>query len=141
MTPVFYKQNLQQHLHATGHLRGHVRNNPCPAEGCNREFARGMNLKAHIRTCHKELAKQMDEDGWPARLDASAVAEHVPVVEEDDGQMGQEVLLESQAVEQNEAGEMTWVATGDQVVQLAHADAFSGGKIMHAFKEIGFLKL
>ena len=107
-----------------------MRNNPCPAEGCNREFARGMNLKAHIRTCHKDLAKQMDEDGWPVRLEASAVPDsvHEPVVEEDDGQMGQEVLLEAQSVEQNEAGEMTWVTTGDQVVQLAHGDAFSSGK-------------
>ncbi len=121
---------MQQHLHATGHLRGHVRNNPCPAEGCNREFARGMNLKAHIRTCHKDLAKQMDEDGWPARLEAGSVPDHThePVVEEEDGQMGQEVLLEAQSVEQNEAGEMTWVTTtGEQVVQLAHGDAFSGG--------------
>ncbi|XP_046650824.1 centrosome-associated zinc finger protein CP190-like [Daphnia pulicaria] len=125
--PFASQQNLQQHLHGTGHLRGHVRNNPCPAEGCNREFARGMNLKAHIRTCHKDLAKQMDEDGWPVRLEASVVPDsvHEPVVEEDDGQMGQEVLLEAQSVEQNEAGEMTWVTTGDQVVQLAHGDAFS----------------
>lgn len=107
-----------------------MRNNPCPAEGCNREFARGMNLKAHIRTCHKELAKQMDEDGWPARLEAGSMPDNSqePVVEED-SQMGQEVLLETQSVEQNEAGEVTWVtATGEQVVQLAHSDAFSGGK-------------
>lgn len=115
-------QNLQQHLQSTGHLRGHSRNNPCPAEGCNREFARGMNLKAHIRTCHKELAKQLDEDGWPARLDASTVHAEPSHGEE-------EVLLESQAVEQAEAGEMTWVTTGEhgEVVQLAHGDAFSAG--------------
>lgn len=90
-----------------------------------------MNLKAHIRTCHKELAKQMDEDGWPARLEAGSVPDNVqePVIEEEDGHMGQEVLLEAQTVEQNEAGEMTWVTTGEQVVQLAHGDAFTGGKI------------
>lgn len=125
--PFASQQNLQQHLHGTGHLRGHVRNNPCPAEGCNREFARGMNLKAHIRTCHKDLAKQMDEDGWPVRLEAASVPDsvHEPVIEEEDGQMGQEVLLETQSVEQNEAGEMTWVTTGEQMVQLAHGDAFS----------------
>jgi len=107
-----------------------MRNNPCPAEGCNREFARGMNLKAHIRTCHKELAKQMDEEGWPTRLEGVAVAEAVhESTGEEDGQMEHEVLLEAQAVEQNEAGEMTWVtASGDQVVQLTHGDAFSGGK-------------
>ena len=71
----------------------------------------------------------MDEDGWPARLEAGSVPDstHEPVVEEDT-QMGQEVLLEAQSVEQNEAGEMTWVTTtGEQVVQLAHGDAFSGG--------------
>lgn len=88
-----------------------------------------MNLKAHIRTCHKDLAKQMDEDGWPVRLEAASVPDsvHEPVIEEEDGQMGQEVLLETQSVEQNEAGEMTWVTTGEQMVQLAHGDAFSTG--------------
>ena len=108
-----------------------MRNNPCPAEGCNREFARGMNLKAHIRTCHKELAKQMDEEGWPSRLEGGAAPDTVhEVTGEEDGHMEHEVLLETQTVEQNEAGEMTWVTTGNQVVQLAHGDDFSGGKII-----------
>ena len=97
-----------------------------------------MNLKAHIRTCHKELARQLDEDGWPARLDAGSF--HVAVAEasvDEDRQMGQEVLLEAQAVEQGEGGEMTWVtATGDQVVQLAHGDAFPAGRQYHTLDRV-----
>lgn len=93
-----------------------------------------MNLKAHIRTCHKELARQLDEDGWPARLDAASFQNAVAEASaEEDRQMGQEVLLEAQAVEQGEGGEMTWVTTGDQVVQLAHGDSFPAGKFMIAF--------
>jgi len=118
------QQSLQHHLHITGHLRGHMRNNPCPAEGCNREFARGMNLKAHIRTCHKDLARQLDEEGWPARLDTGSIVESVA---EENVDNGQGVILETNAVEQiqpNEEGEMTWVSE-DQVVQLAHGDTFN----------------
>ena len=122
--PFSSQQNLQQHLQVTGHLRGHTRNNPCPAEGCNREFARGMNLKAHIRTCHKELAKQLDEEGWPSRLDISTGQE--VATEEEEGHLNQEVLLEAQPVEQGDATEMTWV-TGEQVVQLTHGETFATG--------------
>jgi len=105
-----------------------MRNNPCPAEGCNREFARGMNLKAHIRTCHKDLARQLDEEGWPARLDTGSIVESVA---EENVDNGQGVILETNAVEQiqpNEEGEMTWVSE-DQVVQLAHGDTFNSGNI------------
>ena len=80
-----------------------------------------MNLKAHIRTCHKELAKQLDEEGWPARLEAGSGT--TETVTEEEG-----VLMEAEAVEQ-ETGEMTWVTTGEhgEVVQLAHGDAFTTG--------------
>lgn len=83
-----------------------------------------MNLKAHIRTCHKELAKQLDEEGWPARLESGSA--HDAVDEDDERQMSQEILLEAQGVEQGEA-QMVW-ATGEQVVQLAHGDSFPAGK-------------
>ena len=123
--PFTSQQTLHLHLQLTGHLRGHTRNNPCPAEGCNREFARGMNLKAHIRTCHKELAKQLDEEGWPAKLEAGSIHD-VSVEDEDERQAGQQVLLETQPMEQVDGEEMTWV-TGEQVVQLSHADGYSSG--------------
>ncbi len=84
-----------------------------------------MNLKAHIRTCHKELAKQLDEDGWPARLEAGSISTETVSHEE-----GEEILMEAQAVEHSETGEMTWVTTGEhgEVVQLSHGEhAFSAG--------------
>ena len=109
-----------------------MRNNPCPAEGCSREFARGMNLKAHIRTCHKDLARQLDEEGWPARLDTGSILETPTPVEEENTGNSQGVVLETHPVEQiqpNEEGEMTWVSD-DQVVQLAHGDTFNSGNIL-----------
>ena len=119
-----------------------MRNNPCPAEGCNREFARGMNLKAHIRTCHKDLARQLDEEGWPARLDTGSINEPAAaaaVAEEENGAAAaQAVLLETHPVEQiqsnEEEGEMTWVSE-DQVVQLAHGDTFNSGKYLHSHNQ------
>jgi len=118
--PFASQQTLQQHLNVTGHLRGHTRNNPCPADGCNREFARGMNLKAHIRTCHKELAKQLDEEGWPVRLEPSHV------IGANDVAVDEGVLLEAETVQQGDQGDMTWVTQdGDQVVQLAHGESFA----------------